>query len=85
MDLTIAYLDNSTGVLAFNGFAEFQKPVLDTGALPCIITQAALDHMPEERRPRMHKIFSPLQTVSGQIEHPLGETELVEVTFQAGD
>ena len=83
-DLTIAFIDNSRGNLALNRFGGFVKPILDTGALPCIITQAALERIPEDVRPKMFKVYSPLQTVSGQIEHPIGETELVEVSFTAG-
>ena len=48
------------------------------------MTRAAWKKLPSEMRPKVYTVHSPLQTVGGRIEHPLRETEAVEITFRAG-
>ena len=80
--MTIAYLNNDDGAIQLNGFPRFRRPIIDTGALPCIMTRDAW--MLKEARPKVYSVHSLLQTVAGRIQHPLGESELIEITFRAG-
>ena len=79
--LNIACLDNRDELITFNGFSGFLAPIFDSGALPCVITERALGRIPVSQRPQVHTVHAPLQTVSGHIEHPIGETEPVEIQF----
>ena len=77
--LNIALMDNHDQRLTLNTFGGFKAHICDSGALPCLMTQRALDRMPEENRPTLHHVVAPLQTVSGHIENPKWETDPVEV------
>jgi hypothetical protein len=80
-NMSVCIIANPDRRFKVNGYGGFVETIVDTGALPNIISTAAYFRLPKETRPKVETSFVKLATVSSGDQSVFGQIDKMEMSF----